>query len=66
MTTFLNDLCDDFQAFYFPTGPAVLEGFQPGTYRLVLLDISLPEMDGYEDLDAFCRMIIDRADGGVR
>ena len=50
MTAFLNDLCDDFQVSSFPTGPAFLEAFQRGVYRLVILDISLPEMDGYEVL----------------
>jgi CheY-like chemotaxis protein len=105
MTVFLNELCDDFQVCHFPTGPAFVEGFQRGVYRLVILDISLPEMDGYEvlrrmrlvdptvlviaftahgrmhfrqraiqagfnlvvtkpvqDMDAFCRMIIEAAD----
>lgn len=50
MTLFLNDMCDHLQVFYFPTGPAFLEAFQRGAYRLVILDISLPEMDGYEVL----------------
>ena len=50
MTTFFSDLCDDFEVFHFPTGPAFLEGLQRGSYRLVILDISLPEMDGYEVL----------------
>jgi CheY-like chemotaxis protein len=50
ITVVLNDLCDDFQVFTFPTGPAFLEGFQRGAYRLIILDISLPEMDGFEVL----------------
>jgi CheY-like chemotaxis protein len=50
MTTFLGQLCDDFQVCPFATGPAFLELFHPGVYRLVILDISLPEMDGYEVL----------------
>ena len=50
MTAFLNDLCDDFEVSHFTTGPGFLEAFQRGQYQLVLLDISLPEMDGYEVL----------------
>jgi two-component system nitrogen regulation response regulator NtrX len=45
---FLNRLCDDFEVCPFPTGPAFLEVFQRGAYRLVILDISLPRLDGYE------------------
>lgn len=72
MTTFFNDLCDDFQVCYFSTGPALLEGFQRGTYRLVILDISLPEMDGYEvlgrirSIDATIPVIAFTAHVGIR
>jgi len=50
ITVFLSRLCDDFQVSPFRTGPAFLEAFQRGVYWLVILDISLPEMDGYEVL----------------
>jgi CheY-like chemotaxis protein len=50
ITLFLNRLCDDFQVCPFPAGPAFLDAFQRGIYWLVILDISLPEMDGYEVL----------------
>jgi CheY-like chemotaxis protein len=50
MSAFLNELCDDFQVCHFSTGPAFLETYQRGVYRLVILDISLPEMDGFEIL----------------
>jgi CheY-like chemotaxis protein len=50
MTVFLSRLCDDFQVCPFGTGPAFLETFQRGVYWVVILDISLPEMDGYEVL----------------
>jgi CheY-like chemotaxis protein len=47
-TEFLDKLCDDFEVRYFPDGPAFLETLQPSIYRLAILDISLPGMDGYE------------------
>jgi CheY-like chemotaxis protein len=50
MTLFLSQLCDDLQVCPFPAGPAFLEAFQRGVYWLVILDLSLPEMDGYEVL----------------
>jgi CheY-like chemotaxis protein len=50
MTVFLSRLCDDFQVCPFGTGPAFLETFQRGIYWVVILDISLPEIDGYEVL----------------
>jgi CheY-like chemotaxis protein len=108
ITLFLSRLCDNFQVYPFPAGQAFLETFQRGIYWLVILDISLPEMDGYEvlrrmrlidpnvpviaftahagrdyreramqagftdivtkpvqDMDAFCRRIIEVADRGA-
>jgi CheY-like chemotaxis protein len=102
----LDQFCDALQVDPFTTGVAFLDAFEPGIYRAVILDISLPEMDGYEvlrrtrlmdpnipiiaftahadpndrqraikagftdfvtkpvhDLDAFCRMIIEIAEG---
>ena len=50
MTLFLGRLCDDFQVRPFPTGSLFLEAFQRGLYQAVILDISLPEMDGFEVL----------------
>ena len=50
MTVFLSRLCDDFQVCPFGTGLALLETFQRGVYWVIILDISLPEMDGYEVL----------------
>jgi CheY-like chemotaxis protein len=35
---------------HFPNGPAFLDAFQQGFYHAVILDISLPEIDGYEVL----------------
>src|SRR5438046_2088822 len=49
-TVFLGQLCDHLQVCPFSAGPAFLETFQQGIYRVVILDISLPEMDGYEVL----------------
>jgi two-component system, NtrC family, C4-dicarboxylate transport response regulator DctD len=47
-TTFLNEYCDDFEVCYFSNGPEFLEALGPGIYRIAILDISLPGMDGYE------------------
>lgn len=47
---FLNHLCDDLEVCSFRDGAAFLETLRPGMYRVVILDISLPEMDGYEVL----------------
>ena len=49
-TLFLNDLCDEFEVSSFPDGQAFLDTFQPAMYRLIILDISLPGIDGYEVL----------------
>src|SRR5437016_6853356 len=49
-TMFLGQLCDDLQVCPFSTGAAFLETFQEGIYQVVILDISLPEMDGCEVL----------------
>src|SRR4051794_36217839 len=49
-TMFLGQLCEHLQVCPFPTGPAFLETFQQGIYQVVILDISLPHMDGYEVL----------------
>ena len=47
-TVFLNEFCDDFEVCYFSNGPELLQTLQPGIYRIAILDISLPGMDGYE------------------
>src|SRR5215475_15165129 len=47
-TLFLNELCDDFEVSSFSNGPAFLQTLQPSIYRIAILDISLPGMDGYE------------------
>jgi CheY-like chemotaxis protein len=47
-TEFLNRLCDNLDVSHFFTGPAFLQHLQPGIYPLAIVDISLPEMDGYE------------------
>jgi CheY-like chemotaxis protein len=45
---FLNEFCDDFECCYFSNGLEFLQTLEPGIYRIAILDISLPEMDGYE------------------
>jgi DNA-binding response OmpR family regulator len=45
-THFLNEMCDDFEVCPFSNGTAFLDTFRPGLYRVVILDISLPGMDG--------------------
>jgi CheY-like chemotaxis protein len=47
---FLNQLCDDFDVHSFQNGPAFLETLQPSLYCAIILDISLPGMDGFEVL----------------
>jgi len=47
-TTFLNQFCDDFEVRYFSDGPQFLKTLKPGIYRIAILDVSLPEMDGFE------------------
>ena len=48
-TLFLNEFCNDFEVCYFSNGPQFLQTLQPAIYRIAILDISLPGMDGYED-----------------
>ena len=47
-TEFLDKLCNDFEVSYFPDGPAFLDTLQPGVYRIAIVDIGLPGMDGYD------------------
>src|SRR5438477_7006622 len=47
---FLNQLCDDFAVSSFHNGPEFLKTLQPGFYSAIILDISLPGMDGFEVL----------------
>ena len=47
-TLYLNEFCNDFEVSYFPNGPESLQTLEPGVYRIAILDISLPGMDGYE------------------
>ncbi len=49
-TLFLNQLCNDFEVDSFSDGRAFLDSFRHGLYRVVILDISLPGIDGYEVL----------------
>jgi CheY-like chemotaxis protein len=49
-TEFLSRFCDDLKVDSFHTGRDFLEVFARGIYCIVVLDISLPEMDGYEVL----------------
>jgi len=46
VSVFLSQLCDDVRVVHFPNGPAFLDAFQQGFYHAVILDISLPEIDG--------------------
>ena len=45
---FLNQFCDDLEVRCFSNGPELLQSLQPGIYRLAILDLSLPGMDGFE------------------
>jgi CheY-like chemotaxis protein len=47
-TVFLNEFCDDFEVCYFSDGREFLQTLKPHIYRIAILDISLPGMDGYE------------------
>ena len=49
-TEFLRQFCDDLQVCYFRNGLEFLKTFQPGIYRVAVLDLAMPEMDGYEVL----------------
>ena len=49
-TYFFNELCDAFEVSSFSNGSAFLDNFRPGMFRLVILDVSLPAIDGYEVL----------------
>lgn len=47
---FLMQFCDDFVVSWFQSGPSFLETLQPRHYCALILDISLPGMDGFEVL----------------
>jgi CheY-like chemotaxis protein len=49
-TVFLNRFCDNLQVCHFHNGRDFLETFKAGIYDLAVLDLSLPEMDGFEVL----------------
>lgn len=49
-TKFLGQFCDDLQVRCFRNGLEFLKTFQPGIYRVAVLDLAMPEMDGYEVL----------------
>jgi CheY-like chemotaxis protein len=49
-THFLDHFCDQFEVRSFSDGPKFLETFRRGMYRVVILDVSLPGIDGYEVL----------------
>jgi CheY-like chemotaxis protein len=50
VSVFLSELCDNVRVCHFSNGPAFLDAFQRGLYSAVILDISLPGLDGYEVL----------------
>jgi CheY-like chemotaxis protein len=50
LTEYLQRLCDDIQVCSFLNGPEFLKTFQPGLYRVAVLDLSMPGMDGFEVL----------------
>ena len=47
-TVFLNQFCDHLEVCYFSNGPEFLQTLQPGIYRLAIIDLALPGMDGYD------------------
>jgi two-component system, NtrC family, response regulator len=49
-TVFLSNFCDDIKVFHFPNGSEFLKSFHAGLYRAALVDLSLPEMTGYDVL----------------
>ena len=44
----MNQFCDDLEVGYFSDGPQFLKTLKPGICRIAILDVSLPEMDGFE------------------
>jgi len=49
-THFLDQICDEFEVRTFSDGPKFLDTFRKGMYRVIILDVSLPGIDGYEVL----------------
>jgi DNA-binding response OmpR family regulator len=47
---FLDRMCDTFEVSRFSNGFAFLDTFRRGVYAVVILDISLPDMNGFEVL----------------
>jgi two-component system aerobic respiration control sensor histidine kinase ArcB len=49
-TEFLRQFCDDLEVVCFRNGSDFLKTFQKGIYRVAVLDLATPEIDGYEVL----------------
>ena len=49
-TEFLRRFCDELEVNAFRNGSDFLKTFRPGMYRVVVLDIAMPGMNGFEVL----------------